>query len=233
MTPVTAGVHTRENRSLTARAEKRLLIWIATRLPAGVSSDQLSALGLAAMAVAAAGFAAMARWPAAAIVVVLALAANWFGDSLDGTVARVRGQQRPRYGYYVDHIIDLAGTAALLAGLACSGLINPVIAMAVLAAYLMVAAESYLTAHVSGRFQMSFLGFGPTELRIVLAAGAIKAAYTPAVSLAGSAPVMLFDIGGIVAVVGLTIAFVVSALRNVRLLYREEPLPAVRQTRAA
>lgn len=152
---------------------------------------------------------------------------------LDGTVARVRGQQRPRYGYYVDHIIDVIGTAALLTGLAGSGLINPLIAIAVLASYLMICAESYLAAHASGRFRMSFLGFGPTELRIVLAAGAIKAAYAPAVSLAGSAPVMLFDIGGIVAVVGMTLAFVVSAVRNVRQLYREEPLPALGQSRAA
>jgi phosphatidylglycerophosphate synthase len=233
MTPVTAGTHTRDNHSLTAGAEKRLLIWVAARLPAAVTSDHLSGLGLAAMVMAAISFAAMGRWPVAAVGVVLALAANWFGDSLDGTVARVRGQQRPRYGYYVDHIIDVAGTAALLAGLACSGLINPVLALAVLAAYLMVCAESYLAAHASGRFRMSFLGFGPTELRIVLAAGAIKAALGPVVSIAGSPPVLLFDIGGVAAVAGLTIAFIVSAVRNVRLLYREEPLPAVRQTRAA
>jgi archaetidylinositol phosphate synthase len=233
MTPAKAGVHVRENRSITAGAEKRLLIWIAERLPIWLSSDHLSAIGLASMFVAAASFAAMAWWPAAAIGVVLALVANWFGDSLDGTVARVRGQQRPRYGYYVDHIIDIAGTAVLLVGLASSGLMNPLLALAVLAAYLMVSAESYLAAHASGRFRMSFLGFGPTELRIVLAAGAIKAASTPIVVIAAAGPMRLFDIGGVVAAAGLTIAFLVAAGRNTRLLYREEPLPSAREERAA
>ena len=232
MTPVQAGVHTRENQSVTARLEKRLLLWIAGRLPSAVTSDQLSAIGLAAMAVAGLCFAAMAWWPAAAIGVVLALAANWFGDSLDGTVARVRAHQRPRYGYYVDHILDVGGTAMLMAGMAVSGLMNPTIALTVLAAYLMVCAESYLAAHASGRFRMSFLGFGPTELRIVLAIGAIKAAVSPSVSVPGSGPMLLFNIGGLAAAAGLTIAFLVSAMRNTHALYQEEPLPS-RQSRAA
>src|SRR5688500_16464585 len=118
MTPLAGGMHTRDNRSVTAAAEKRLLVWIAGRLPPAITSDHLSAIGLAAMALAALGFAAMAWWPpAAAGLVVGALAVNWFGDSLDGTVARVRGQQRPRYGYYVDHVIDVAGTAMLFSGM--------------------------------------------------------------------------------------------------------------------
>src|SRR5207253_492733 len=104
--------------------------------------------------------------------VIVSLALNWFGDSLDGTVARVRGQQRPRYGYYVDHLLDLAGTAFLMLGLACSSLMSPIVAALLLAAYLLVAAETYLATHVRGVFKMSFLGFGPTELRIVIAVGA-------------------------------------------------------------
>lgn len=233
MTPLKAGIHTRENTSVTAAVERRLLVWIAERLPASVSSDHLSAVGLAAMSIAAVSFAAMGRWPAAAIGVVFALLANWFGDSLDGTVARARGHQRPRYGYYVDHVIDVAGTAMLIVGMACSGLINPLIALAVLTAYLMVCAESYLAVHASGRFRMSFLWFGPTELRIVLAAGALKAAHDPMVSLGGSVSMMLFDLGGMVATAGLVIAFLVSAAGNVRTLYREEPIPGGRETRAA
>jgi archaetidylinositol phosphate synthase len=233
MTPVQAGVHTRENGSVTAAAEKRLLISIARRLPMAVTSDHLSALGLVSMAMAGLSFAAMGGHPGAAIGVVLALTANWFGDSLDGTVARVRGHQRPRYGYYVDHVIDVAGTAFLMIGMATSGLMHPIVGFVVLSVYLMVCAESYLAAHTAGRFRMSFLGFGPTELRIVLAIGAIKAAYAPMVSIAGSAPMMLFDVGGVVAAAGLSIGFVVSAARNIRMLYLEEPLPAARQTRAA
>src|SRR5689334_10698446 len=99
MTPVKTAVHARRNASVSAAAEKRLLEAMAQRLPAAINSDHLSALALAAMAGAAAAFAAfrVSRWAAAAVVV--ALAGNWVGDSLDGTLARVRGQQRPRYGY--------------------------------------------------------------------------------------------------------------------------------------
>ena len=115
----------------------------------------------------------------AALGVVVSLATNWFGDSLDGTVARVRGQQRPRYGFYVDHVIDVAGTTLLLAGIACSGLMNPFIALVTLVLFLIVSAESYLATHAVGVFRMSFLGFGPTELRLVVAAGAVRAAMSP------------------------------------------------------
>ncbi len=107
--------------------------------------------------------------------------ANWFGDSLDGTLARVRDQQRPRYGFYVDHVIDVAGSALLLAGMAVSGLMSPLVALTVLSIYLLVSAESYLATHTAGVFRMSFLGFGPTELRMLLIVGAVKAAVSPQV----------------------------------------------------
>lgn len=234
MTPVNAGVHTRENLSVLARAEKRALIWIARRLPTWINSDHLSALGLISMAAAGLSFASYPVTEWAALGVVLSLAANWFGDSLDGTVARVRNQQRPRYGFYVDHVIDVAGSAMLLAGMACSGLMNPMVAMGVLVVYLLVSAESYLATHAAGIFRMSFLGFGPTELRIVLAAGAVKAAMSPWASLGITEPIRLFDIGGIAASIGLLAAFVASSIRNTRALYLAEPLPiAGTESRAA
>jgi hypothetical protein len=102
--------HVREHGSLLARIERRVLIAIARRLPSFVTSDHLSCLALAAMGAAGLSFAAFRVTPWAAAGVVVSLAVNWFGDSLDGTVARVRGTERPRYGFYVDHVIDLAGT---------------------------------------------------------------------------------------------------------------------------
>jgi archaetidylinositol phosphate synthase len=234
MTPVNAGVHTRENLSVLARSEKRALIWIARRLPAWVNSDHLSALGLAAMAGAGLSFAAYRVSPWAALAVLISLAANWFGDSLDGTVARVRNQQRPRYGFYVDHIIDVAGTALLLSGMACSGLMSPLVGLILLVTFLLTSAESYLATHAAGVFRMSFLGFGPTELRIVIAIGAIKAALSPWASIGTSVPIKLFDLGGAIASAGLLIAFIVSAIRNTRALYLAEPLPApTTESRAA
>jgi archaetidylinositol phosphate synthase len=217
--------HVREHRSALASIEKRALVWMAKRLPIRINSDHLSALGLASMLAAGLAFALFRFSPWAATAVVLCLTANWFGDSLDGTVARVRGHQRPRYGFYVDHVIDLAGAVFLLTGLAVSGLMNPSLAIVLLAAYLLVSAESYLATHAAGIFRMSFLGFGPTELRLLIAAGAVKAAHSPLVEIASLGPFRLFDIGGIVAIIGLSIAFIVSALRNTRALYRAEPLP--------
>ena len=225
--------HVREHRSVLAGAEKRLLIRIATRLPAAVTSDQLTALALVAMVTAGAAFATIHATPWGAALFVVALAVNWFGDSLDGTVARVRDQQRPRYGYYVDHVVDLAGMTALVAGMAASGLMSPVIAVALLAAYCLVSAESYLATHSLGVFRISFAGVGPTELRILLAIGALVVARDPWVTLAGR-HMLLFDFGGIIATGGLFVAFIASSVRNARALYLADPLPsAFQKARAA
>jgi phosphatidylglycerophosphate synthase len=218
--------HRREHNSVLAAAEKRALIWIARRLPRRINSDHLSALGLAAMAAVGGCFAVVSWTPLAALGVIPGLFINWFGDSLDGTVARVRNQQRPRYGFYVDHVIDIAGATFLFVGLAASSLMHPALALGLLAAYLLVSAELYLATHTAGVFRMSFLGFGPTELRIVLALGAAKVAFDPHITIGPLADVRLFDAGGVIAIGGLIAVFVVSALRNTAALYREEPLPA-------
>ena len=215
--------HVRLNRSILAASEKRLLIWIAGRLPRWVHSDHLTVLGLASMAGAGLSFwFAQADPVAGAWLVVLCLLLNWFGDSLDGTLARVRNQQRPRYGYYVDHVIDLAGAALLFAGLAASGLMSPLVATLVVAAFFLVSAETYLATHARGTFTMSFLGVGPTELRILLAAGAIAAIEAPAVNFFGAADVRLFDLGGIFGAIGMAATFIITSSANVRALYLEE-----------
>lgn len=215
--------HVRRHNSVLAAAEKRALIWMAHRLPRWVHSDHLSALGLAAMAGAGAAFWVAASDPVAgAALVVPCLLLNWFGDSLDGTVARVRGQERPRYGYYVDHVIDLAGTALLFTGLAASGYMSPGMAVLVAAAYFLVSAETYLATHARGVFTMAFLGVGPTELRILLAAGALALINTPVVTPFGLDPVRLWDLGGAIGAAGMVATFIVTSSRNARALYLEE-----------
>jgi archaetidylinositol phosphate synthase len=216
--------HIREHRSVLASAEKQLLIAIAGRLPAWIRSDHLTLLGLLAMPAAGLAFAAIPVTPWSAGLFAAALAVNWFGDSLDGTLARVRCQPRPRYGYYVDHVIDLAGTAALVGGMAASGLMSPTVALALLAAYFLVSAETYLATHSVGIFRLSFAGIGPTELRILLAIGAVFVAQQPWVTVAGHRALLL-DVGGLVTAGGLVIVFAASAMRNARALYLAEPLP--------
>ena len=220
---MSATTHVRQHNSLLAVAEKRALVWMASRLPRWINSDHLSALGLAAMAGAGASFWVAQTDPVAgASLVVLCLLLNWFGDSLDGTVARVRDQQRPRYGYYVDHVIDLAGTALFFAGLAASGYMSPVIATLVVAAFFLVSAETYLATHVRGVFKMSFAGVGPTELRMLLAAGALALINTPIVKPFGLSPVLLWDLGGVIGAAGMIMTFLISSTQNVRALYAEE-----------
>ena len=214
--------HVREHRSILAAAEKRLLIFIAERLPHGINSDHLTSLALAAMGLAGAAFAA-ARWDRRALwLVVVALVLNWFGDSLDGTLARVRRAERPRYGFYVDHVLDIAGATLLFGGLACSPFITPSIALTLLIAYLLVAGEVFLATAVRGVFKMSVGGIGPTELRIILAAGAMALLRDPDVSI-GTLTVRLFDLGGALAAAGLLAVFVVSVLRNASALAVAEP----------
>ena len=147
--------HVREHRSVLAAAEKRLLIRIARRLPSFVHSDHLTGIALAAMALAGIGF-ALTRWDVRAVwLVVLALAINWFGDSLDGTVARVRGAERPRYGFYVDHVLDIVGITLLMAGLAASGFMAPLIALSVLVGYLLVSSRRRCAACFACRLPAS------------------------------------------------------------------------------
>ena len=221
--PRSAG-HVREHGSVLADVEKRALIWIAKRLPSAINSDHLSLLGLAAMAVAGAAYWA-SHWHSATLYIVVgALAVNWFGDSLDGTVARVRNQQRPMYGFYVDHVIDIVGALLLFGGLGLSPFMSPVVALVLLVAYLMLSAEAFLATHAVGVFRISLLKVGPTELRILLAFGTLCLFYKPMVELGGST-YLLFDVGGVVAIIGMFGALVGSALRNTVALYRAEPVP--------
>jgi len=217
--------HVREHGSILAGTEKVALVWMAQRLPHWVNSDHLTLLGFASMLVAGIAYAAAHRHPLALIFVILALAVNWFGDSLDGTLARVRNQLRPRYGFYVDHVLDMVGTFFLLGGLALSGYMNPLLALGMLAAYLTAAAEEFLATHVRRVFHLSFLGFGPTELRIILAIGTLYILYKPWVHLGSVGVFRLFDVGGLVAIAGLALKLVVSAVRNTHALYIEERLP--------
>lgn len=213
----------RIQQSITSRIEKKILLWIAARLPLWVTSDQLTCLGLGAMFLAWAGY-FLARWhPLGFLLATLALAVNWFGDSLDGTVARVRNQQRPRYGFYVDHVIDSIGAVLLMSGLALSGRLDWRIAAAMLVGFLLLSIESYLASYTLGVFRMSFWKFGPTEIRILLAAGNLALWWNPRATVLGR--FRLFDLGGIVASALMLAMFLASAARHAAQLYRAERIP--------
>lgn len=214
----------RVNGSLTASGEKRTLEWMAARAPGWVTSDRLTALGLAAQ-VGAGVLYALSRYDRRALLlVVLCIILNWLGDSLDGTLARVRRQQRPRYGFYVDHVVDIFGATALMAGLGCSGLLHPEIAAAILVAFLLLSAESYLATYTLGRFQLSQGVFGPTEIRILLIAGTLELLRSLYATVFGHR-VLLFDLGGAIAAIVMFAMAIFVAVRHTRELFRQEPVP--------
>lgn len=214
----------RINRSLTASLEKRALVWMAEQAPRWVTSDGLTLLGFSAQIAAGLGYALAYYDRRLLLVVMICIALNWLGDSLDGTLARVRRQQRPRYGFYVDHIVDLFGAAALLGGLGCSGWLHWPIAVAMLIAFLLLAGESYLATYTLARFQLSQGFFGPTEIRILLILGTGALLRSPYATLFGHR-FLLFDLGG---AIGASVMFVMAMAITVRHtveLYRQEPLP--------
>jgi len=205
-------------------AEIRLVVRMAKRMPAWVNSDHMTALGAVAMLLAGLSY-WLSRWhPVGLVLVIIFLAINWFGDGLDGTLARVRNHQRPRYGFYVDHVVDAVGTVFLVGGMALSGFMNPLIALGLLVVYSTLAIEAYLATYTRGVFQISFWGFSPTELRILIAIGNIRLLFSPTATLFGH-KFLLFDVGGVVAIVCMTAALTAAVVRNTRALYREEPLP--------
>lgn len=214
----------RVNASLTAAMEKRALIWMAEQSPAWVTSDALTGLGLAGQVGAGVCY-ALARFDRRALLLgIVCLALNWLGDSLDGTLARVRHHERPRYGFYVDHMVDIFGAAALMCGMGCSGLLHWPVAIAMLIAFLLLSAESYLATYTLGRFELSQGLFGPTEIRIMMVAGNLAALHSPWSTIVGHRW-LLFDIGGVIATVAMSAMALAVGVRHTAELYRQEPLP--------
>jgi archaetidylinositol phosphate synthase len=213
----------RLQESFTSAAERKTLAWLALRMPARVNSDHLTLLGFVAMFLAGASYAFARSNRAGLILATLFLALNWFGDSLDGTVARLRNRQRPRYGFYVDHMIDTFGGFFLMGGLTISGFIDLRIALGMFVAFLMLSVQVYLATYTVGTFQLSFAKFGPTEIRILLVLGNVALWFHPNARILGTSYKIL-DIGGIVAIAGMAIMLVISTVFNTLKLYRAEPL---------
>jgi len=214
----------REQESFFAPLEKRVLIRMAQATPRWINSDHLTLLGFISMICAGLSY-WLARWNKYMLLVVIFwLAANWLGDSLDGTLARVRQRQRPRYGFYVDHICDAFGTFFLVGGIGLSGYMSPAIAVLLLMAFFLLSIQAYLAAYALGTFQLSYWKFSPTELRVLLIAGNLALFRWPTGSILGHR-FPLFDVGGVIGIIGMWAMVIVSSIRNTIALYRAEPLP--------
>jgi archaetidylinositol phosphate synthase len=212
--------------SLLSRLESNVLVSMAGRLPQWVNSDHLTLLGFGAMLCAGLSY-WYARWNSNGLLLAsFFIVVNWFGDSLDGTLARVRNRQRPRYGFYVDHIVDAFSTLFLLSGLGLSGYMNPLVAAGLVISFSLLSIETYLATYTLGIFQLSFWGFGPTELRLLLVIGNlfVYVRESPLVRIFGQ-QYQLFDAGGMIGIVGMMLILSVSAIRNTIALYHADTLP--------
>lgn len=216
--------HERTNGGILATAERKVLIWLAQRIPAGVNSDHLTALGFLSLLGVGLSYWYSRRSSAGLILAIVFLILNWFGDSLDGTLARVRNQQRPRYGFYIDHILDALGSVFLFAGIALSGYMSERVAIGLAVVYLLLSIETYLTTYALGKFHLSFAAFGPTELRLLLIAGNIALLTKPLVTLAGQRYLM-FDVGGVIGIAGMSVALLWTIAKHAAHLYRLETAP--------
>jgi len=214
----------REQTSVLAPLERAVLHGLARRMPPWVNSDHLSLLGLVAMFLAGVCYAASGQNPLMLHLVNICIFLNWFGDSLDGTLARYRNRQRPRYGFYVDHIIDTFGTMFLIFGLALSGYMTERVAAATLIVFLMLAINSYLAAYALGIFKISQWKMGPTEIRLLLIIGNLFLLHSAHARVFGHR-FLLFDVGGVASIVAMAAILVFSSIKNTHTLYELERLP--------
>ena len=158
----------RVHKSILHKAEKRVLIWMAGRLPGWMNSDHLTAIGLAGGIITAMGYVLSNRGMGYLWLASCGLAVNWFGDSLDGTLARVRNTQRHIYGFYIDHNVDALTIIVICVGAGLSPLVSFSVAMLVLVCYLLMSIFTYINTYLKGEFRLSYGRLGPTEFRIIV-----------------------------------------------------------------
>src|SRR5258706_16204281 len=213
----------RANTSALSSLEKRALIWLARHMPPFIHSDHLTALGFVSLFCVGLSYWFSRYSPVGLGLVIVFLTLNWFGDSLDGTLARVRNRQRPRYGFYLDHVLDACGSVFVFAGLALSGYMSERVAVGLLVAYFLLSIEIYLATYTVGKFHLSFAAFGPTELRLLLIAGNIALFFKP-VSIIFGRQYLMFDVGVTVGIAGMAVALLWSIVRHTVYLYHAERL---------
>jgi phosphatidylglycerophosphate synthase len=210
----------REKTFLLARPEGRVLEWIARRLPAWVMPDHLTALGVLAAVGIAAAYALsngdpVWLWAASGLLVV-----HWLGDSLDGTLARVRRTERPQYGYYLDHLVDAIATALIGLGLGLSPYLLLVTGLVIVIAYLVLSINTYLETNTLGVFSLGYGRLGPTEARVGLIVINTMLALGVAPVISG---LSVLDVVVLGAAGAMVMALAVRAARNLRELARREP----------
>ena len=204
----------RELPSFTGDVEKRVLAVLADALPRWITPDHLTALGFASMGLVGLAYRLSGLDQRFLLLANLGLFLNWFGDSLDGTLARRRNCPRPRYGFYLDHVVDALGAALLLLGLAASGLCAPLLAAALLVSYLLLQVHVALAAAAGGSFRIAYGGVGGTELRLLLGAVNLLALAWPGLRL--------LEVAAVAACAAVLLTLLLQTIATARALERTD-----------
>lgn len=213
--------------SLLNAAEKRILIWLAQRQPSWVTSDMLTFLGVGGAVICALGF-LLSCWNIQWLwLSSLGLVINWYGDSLDGTLARVRNTQRPVYGFFIDHTLDAITICIMCIGAGLSPMLRLDIAMLILAGYLCLSIYTYIGAILKGEFRLTYSSFGPTEFRLIVILINTFYMYMPwsgAIYYFYGIKLGIIDIVGFIIAVLLFVAYSIQFIKDKEILSKQDPL---------
>lgn len=207
-----------------ARFEKWFLPRVAARLPRSILPDHLTGVGVLAATGIAAAYILSGRNPVWLWAANGGLVLHWLGDSLDGTLARIRHIERPRYGFYLDHLTDAYSTVAIGLGLGLSPYMLLSVALAIVIGYLVLSINVYLETHVLGEFRYGYGFLGPTEARIVLIAlNVIALSVGPLPFHLLGVGATIYDVLGLAVALGMCGLLARRVVRNLRALSRLEP----------
>lgn len=214
-------------------AEKKILVWLAVRQPKWMTSDILTLIGTVGSLIAAAGYVLSARNISFLWLSSLGFVINWYGDSLDGTLARVRNRQRPVYGYYIDHTVDCISEILIFTGIGLSGLMHFGLAMLILALYLMLTINVSINAHLKKEFKLTYAKMGPTEFRLIaILVNTLFATVKPLSEFSRTYELFgrdivfkTFDYAGVAVLVILSVIYLVTIFKDAAEYARRDPMP--------
>lgn len=213
--------------------EKKALVWLAERQPKWMTSDILTYIGTLGAVVIAVGY-ILSAWNINFLwLSSLGFVINWYGDSLDGTLARVRKTQRPVYGYYIDHTVDCINEFIMFIGIGLSGLMHFSLAMVILAVYFMLTINVSINAHLKKEFRLTYAKLGPTEFRILaIIANTVLALVRPISEFAltffifgREFTLASLDIVGIVVLLVLAVIYLTTIVKDGRGYAEMDPMP--------
>jgi len=216
----------RQNDGWLQTLERPTLQWLARHMPACITPDRLTVIGLLGAVLCLVSYALAAHNPCWLWIASLGLAVNWFGDSLDGTLARHRDIQRPRYGYFLDNSVDLVEQFLISIGVGLSGFIRWDLSFLALAAFLMMSVLTLLRVNLNGTYQLTYGGIGPTEMRVAGVALNTLIFFVPPERFDGlGLPMTYPNLLSLAWSCGALSIFAISMMRELRDLARDDPAP--------